>query len=198
MLQLPYDDIIYSDIDLRGMLFVNMLLWTGAFSLSTLVVRETIFMNKNFDKYDAYKAMKESLRKAMKQGFYYQAIFIEYAIIEDRTLSALKHAGVKYQDNKGHDFKLAEKIRRMRGNQAFSNSYVRKRITLELLDDIYEWKQERDRLIHALAKIPYNHESIKDIAERGQEIVRVLDNKVKSVNHYYDKMNAERPESLER
>ena len=175
-----------------------MLLWTGAFSLSTLVVRETIFMNKNFDKYDAYKAMKENLRKAMKQGFYYQAIFIEYAIIEDRTLSALKHAGVKYQDNKGHDFKLAEKIRRMRGNQAFSNSYVRKRITLELLDDIYEWKQERDRLIHALAKIPYNHESIKDIAERGQEIVRVLDNKVKSVNHYYDKMNAERPESLER
>ena len=97
-----------------------MLLWTGAFSLSTLVVRETIFMNKNFDKYDAYKAMKENLRKAMKQGFYYQAIFIEYAIIEDRTLSALKHAGVKYQDNKGHDFKLAEKIRRMRGNQAFS------------------------------------------------------------------------------
>ena len=198
MLQFPYDDIIYSDIDLRGMLFVNMLLWTGAFSLSTLVVRETIFMNKNFDKYDAYKAMKENLRKAMKQGFNYQAIFIEYAIIEDRTLSALKHAGVKYQDNKGHDFKLAEKIRRMRGNQAFSNSYVRKRITLELLDDIYEWKQERDRLIHALAKIPYNHESIKDIAERGQEIVRVLDNKVKSVNHYYDKMNAERPESLER
>ena len=53
-------------------------------------------------------------------------------------------------------------------------------------------------MIHALAKIPYNHESIKDIAERGQEIVRVLDNKVKSVNHYYDKMNAERPESLER
>lgn len=56
-------------------------------------------MEKNNEKYEAYKAMKMNLNKAMKSGFYYQAIFIEYAIIEDRCLSALKHAGVKYVDS---------------------------------------------------------------------------------------------------
>ena len=48
-------------------------------------------MNNN-DKYEAYKAMKVNLSKAMRSGFYYQAIFIEYAIIEDRTVSLLRHA----------------------------------------------------------------------------------------------------------
>lgn len=41
-------------------------------------------MTTNIEKYEAYKAMKSNLTKAMKAGFYYQAIFIEYAIIEDR------------------------------------------------------------------------------------------------------------------
>ena len=44
-------------------------------------------------------------------------------------------------------------------------------------------------MIHALAKIPYNHDSIKEIAEKGQELVRILSNKVKSVNRYHEKEN---------
>lgn len=44
---------------------------------------------KNMEKYQAYKSMNENLSKAMRSEFYYQAIFIEYAIIEDRCTSAL-------------------------------------------------------------------------------------------------------------
>ena len=143
--------------------------------------------SKNLEKYEAYKAMKTNLTKAMKAGFYYQAIFIEYAIIEDRTLSALKHAGVKYQDSKGHDYKLSEKLRRIKGNPAFNNAYIHKRISLELIESVENWKRDRDRLIHALARIPYDNEEVKEIAERGQELVNTLDNIVRSVNRYYDK-----------
>ena len=132
-----------------------------------------------------YKSMNENLTKAMRSEFYYQAIFIEYAIIEDRCTSVLRHAGVKYLDSKGHEIKLSQKLTKMHSNPAFVTPYVRQRITPELLDEITEWKRERDQLIHALAKIPYDHESIKNTAVQGKELVRILSNKVKSVNNYY-------------
>lgn len=44
------------------------------------------------------KAGNESLSKALKYGFYYEAIFLEYAVIEDRLASVLKYAGILYID----------------------------------------------------------------------------------------------------
>lgn len=140
------------------------------------------------EKYEAYKAMKVNLKKSMNAEFYYQAIFIEYAIIEDRCLSVLKHAGVKYLDNRGMELKLSSKLNKIRTNPAFTNHYVRKRIPEEFIVNIIDWKRDRDRLIHKLASIPYNHESVKEIAERGRELVDSLDNKVKSINRYYDRV----------
>lgn len=136
-----------------------------------------------------YKSMNENLTKAMRSEFYYQAIFIEYAIMEDRCSSVLRHAGVKYLDSKGHEIKLSQKLTKMRSNPAFVVPYVRQRITLGLLDEITDWKRERDQLIHALAQIPYDHESVKAVAVRGQQLVKILSNKVKSVNRYHDKSN---------
>ena len=147
-------------------------------------------MDKDIEKYEAYKAMKMNLNKAMKSGFYYQAIFIEYAIIEDRCLSLLKHAGVKYLDSKGHEISLKEKLRKIKGNPAFLTDYVRKRITPELIDEIETWKTDRNQLVHALAKIPYNNASIREVAERGQTLINTLDNKVRSANRFFDKNNS--------
>ena len=143
---------------------------------------------KKIEKYEAYQAMKSSLKKAMTAEFYYQAIFIEYAIIEDRTLSALKHAGVRYTDNRGWELKLAAKLNKMKSNSAFTNAYVRKRIDIDLIEKLEIWKRDRDRLIHALARIPYDSEEVKEIAERGQELVNTLDNRVRSINRYFDKL----------
>ncbi len=147
-----------------------------------------MLQDKNMEKYEAYRSMTENLSKALKAEFYYQAIFIEYAILEDRCTSALKHAGITYINDKGFEIKLSTKINRLKDNPAFSVPFVRQRISLKLLEDIEEWKRQRDRLIHALARIPYNHEEIKKTALHGQELVRILSNKVKSVNNYYDKL----------
>ena len=73
-----------------------------------------VMETKNMEKYDIYKKMKVDLKKAMKAGFYYQAIFIEYAIIEDRCLSLLRHAGVKYLDNRGWELKLSKKLNKLK------------------------------------------------------------------------------------
>ena len=71
---------------------------------------------KNMEKYEIYRAMNANLSKAMKAGYYYEAIFIEYAILEDRCTSLLKHAGVMYMDSKGFDLSLATKINKIRSN----------------------------------------------------------------------------------
>ena len=139
------------------------------------------------EKYEVYKSMNENLSKAMRSGFYYQAIFIEYAIIEDRCSSVLRHAGVKHLDSKGREIRLNEKLKKMRLNPAFDSPYVRQRITPELLDEIIEWKRQRDQLIHALAKIPYDHETVKATAIKGQELVKKLSSKVRSINSYHEK-----------
>ena len=73
---------------------------------------------KNMEKYQVYKTMNENLSKAMRSEFYYQAIF-EYAIIEDRFSSVLRHAGVPCLNNIGQDISISQKLRKMRDNPAF-------------------------------------------------------------------------------
>ena len=90
----------------------------------------------NMAKYEAYKTMHEDLKKAIRASFYYQAIFIEYAIAEDRCRSALVFAGVKCVNNRGQELKLSAKINKLKSNSAFTAKYPRSRLTLELLDEL--------------------------------------------------------------
>ena len=46
----------------------------------------------NMQKYENYKEQFKRLKKALENGFNLEAIFIEYAIMEDRTESVLRHA----------------------------------------------------------------------------------------------------------
>ena len=47
----------------------------------------------NQQKYENYRVQSRRLASALRSGFYLEAVFIEYAIIEDRLESALTHAG---------------------------------------------------------------------------------------------------------
>lgn len=47
----------------------------------------------NMQKYANYKEQMGRLSKALTQGFFLEAIFIEYAILEDRLESILRHSG---------------------------------------------------------------------------------------------------------
>ena len=50
----------------------------------------------NMQKYENYKEQFKRLNRALANGFNLEAVFIEYAIMEDRTESILRHAG-KYE-----------------------------------------------------------------------------------------------------
>lgn len=146
-------------------------------------------MESNTEKFDAYRRMKADLKKAMAAGFYYQAIFIEYAIVEDRCCSALKYAGVKYQDKNGHDFSLSKKINTLKNNPVFAAEYPRSKLPIGFLDELDKWKHDRDDLVHHLANLPYDDDALRQTAERGKLLIDRLSDRVNSVNNYCKRLN---------
>lgn len=139
------------------------------------------------EKYLTYKAMKENLKRAIASEFYYEAIFIEYAILEDRLESLLRHAGLNDTDKNGRNFSYSKKLEKIRSNERFQEKFTRQKMTPDFLDELKLWSEKRNKLVHALAKTPYNNTSIKEIALEGNALVIMLDNKVKSINNFFDK-----------
>ena len=64
----------------------------------------------NMQKYANYKEQMERLNRAMKDHFFLEAMFIEYAVIEDRCESILTHAGVFRPER---HFTIVRKLRRI-------------------------------------------------------------------------------------
>lgn len=145
----------------------------------------------NYEKQAAYAERKVQLKKAMKGGFYFEAIFLAYAIMEDRTESVLRHAGgIKLVNSRNQPLKLSEKLRKIRSCSPFAEKYVRQRLTPELLDRIDAWRVRRNDLVHYLMNSPTATDELQAVAEEGYEIVKLLDNKAQSVNRYFDKQHA--------
>ena len=51
-------------------------------------------VKNNQEKFKTYKEIMGCLSKAIKAGFYYEAILIDYALLEDRLVSYLYHMGI--------------------------------------------------------------------------------------------------------
>jgi len=146
-------------------------------------------MKKNIEKQETYRCLSRLLTRAMKAEFFYQAIFIEYAILEDRLTSVLKNASVPVVDKKGNSYKISKKIDMIRSRREFSSKFVRQRISLELLDSIVKWKKKRDVLIHNLANVPYDFDAIRIVAEEGFVLLKKFKNKSQSVINSFKKEN---------
>ena len=139
---------------------------------------------KNMLKYEVYRTLYEKLNKAMSNRFFYEAIFIEYAFIEDRTAAILKYARVPFVTKTGRDIPISEKLNRIENSPEFSDRFYKERLNEDLLQKTRAWLDERNDLVHHLATIPYDHERIKKAAEEGYLLARKLQNKSRSViNH---------------
>lgn len=138
----------------------------------------------NFEKRSKYANLMYKLKKATDYEFYYEAIFIEYAILEDRTESLLRHSKTKIPD------KLCRKLEKIEHKYVNTNDkYLNKHLTLELLDEIRTFKNSRDKLIHNLVECPYDDEKIKNTAIYGEALVKKVNSKFKLINNYFDKLN---------
>lgn len=127
----------------------------------------------NTQKYENYKAQMGRLNHAINAHFYLEALFIEYAIIEDRLESILTHAGVFREDKQNT---ITKKLRRLEA-LCQSDKVAKKYFNPEMLQSILDWKDNRNKFIHALMKQVFTGEELKEIVDQGQEIVKTLNNK---------------------
>ena len=131
----------------------------------------------NMEKYGNYKEQMGRLKKAMDNHFLLEALFIEYAIMEDRCESLLRHSDAfnpeRHKTINGKLNRIAELVRNKK-------SLIRKYISDELIEEIKVWKEERNRLIHALMKQSLTSEELEQIAAQGQQIVKTLCSKTTS------------------
>ena len=141
----------------------------------------TIQEQPNMQKYDNYRFQKARLKRALSTEFYLEAIFIEYAILEDRLESALKH-GRNWQLKEGEHISIDRKVKLVGKMAEQKKSLAEKYFKPELLKSILDWKESRNRLIHSLMKQNLDSSDLKSVAIQGKDIVDALDGKVRLFN----------------
>lgn len=139
----------------------------------------------NAQKYENYREQFTRLKKALDSKFFLEAIFIEYTIIEDRTESILRHSGKwdSYLKKRGNrEVTLNSKITYINGQVTSGDKVFKKYFSDSLLQNILEWKETRNQLIHALLKQNLTTEYLTDIAYQGEELTKILRNRTNSFN----------------
>jgi hypothetical protein len=145
-------------------------------------------------KFENYKEQFRRLNKALANGFNLEAMFIEYAILEDRTESILRHAGLcdaYLNSRKGHMPTIESKIRYIKKYAENKKSLLHKYFSGDLLDQVMAWKDERNRLIHALLKQRLTDEEVIRIAQVGSELARKIRSRTTSYNRATQNTDAE-------
>jgi len=151
-------------------------------------------LSENQLKYENYKEQFRRLNKALANGFNLEAMFIAYAIMEDRTESVLRHADLweaYVKSRKGREPTINSKVQFIRKHAENKKDPLHKYFSDDLLDQILLWKDERNRLIHALLKQQLAHNEICELAMQGNELVKTLRSKSSSYNRAVEKAKAE-------
>lgn len=145
-------------------------------------------------KYLNYKTQFQRLNRALANEFYLEAIFIEYAIMEDRTESVLRHAGLwpAYLKRRGKNMvTINSKIKFIQEKARNKSGLLHKYFSDDLMDQVFNWKEKRNPLIHALLNQKLGPDDLKALATEGNSLVRILRTRAANHNRAADKQNAE-------
>ena len=135
----------------------------------------------NQQKYTNYRTQMGRLKKALNNQFYLEAIFIEYAIMEDRLESVLRHSD-NWNPKPGTFPSLDFKRKKIAKLAEEKKNPIRRYFPTELTDSIEEWKNQRNQVIHALMKQSLHTGDLRKIALEGEALVKLLCNKSSQYN----------------
>ena len=141
-------------------------------------------------KYENYREQFKRLNKALSNGFNLEAVFIEYAIMEDRTESILRHAekwDAYIRSRKGREPNIDSKVKYIKKLAENKNDELHRYFSDDLLERTLAWKDERNRMIHALLVQQLEHNQVSDLANQGNDIVKILRNRAGSYTRSIDK-----------
>lgn len=127
----------------------------------------------NMQKYFNYQEQMVRLKKALAAQFYLEAIFIEYAVMEDRLASVLIHSGRKCGEREG----IASKIKKVATLGTEESSLAHRYFPNDYMASMMDWKRQRDTIIHNLMNQKLATEDLQKIALEGQQIVKQLNSK---------------------
>lgn len=144
-------------------------------------------ISDNMQKYANYKTQMGRLKKALSYQFYLEAIFIEYAIIEDRLESVLRHGG-NWNPKPGTFPTLDSKRKKIAKLAEEKKNPIRKYFPAELTDSIEIWKNERNRVIHALMKQALHTGDLRKIAIDGEALTKQICNKSTQYNRALERL----------
>ena len=138
---------------------------------------------KNMEKYYTYREKFTRLDEAIAQEYYLEAVFIAYAIIEDRTRSTLEHMGMwtELLGNK-NDVPISIKLKAIKKEAKKPNapcaSYLQKRIPAHPNNTLFsfcqKWIRDRNQAIHDLMNNPLSDVRIKELSQEGKELARAF------------------------
>lgn len=141
---------------------------------------------ENMLKYENYKEQMNRLKMAISNKFYLEAVFIEYAILEDRLESALRHSG-KWNPKPDQHTSIDRKVRLLLKQAEEKKSLAQKYFKKDLMQEILNWKERRNPLIHSLMKQQLHTEDLAELAEEGLNLVKQVSNKVSLFNRATDR-----------
>ena len=135
----------------------------------------------NMQKYKNYREQFKRLKKAFDNEFYMEAIFIEYAIMEDRAEAILRYEGNKIKPKNEQEFiSLTRKLNRIKKIAEQKKSLPKRYFCDSIIENISEWVKQRNGLIHALLKKELTTEEVEKFALEGKRLARALSNKAKN------------------
>ena len=135
----------------------------------------------NVQKHENYREQFNRLKRALASEFYLEAIFIEYTIIEDRTESILRYAGrwdaylkKLRRGNPNKEPTLNSKINDIASQASSGDKLLKKYFGDDLLSQVLQWKEKRNKLIHALLKQALTTEELSEIAQTGERLTKEI------------------------
>jgi len=125
-----------------------------------------------------YEFLVQRADKALETDFYMETIAIIYALFEERTYSLMDKLALPYNDQK---IKLAgciKAIKKAVNDRTVAIPTCNSRVDIHdflnqglfagnLLNDIYDWRNTRNELVHNLAKYDIDYSYLKPFAEEG-------------------------------
>lgn len=135
-------------------------------------------MITNEEKHEVYAQLKTRLKKALQNGFWFEACMIEYNIIEDRTASILFHAGIT---GKGWEKKLTNKLNSIELQIGKKNRYVFGKVSPDTLKAIRVWKENRNDAVHRACISTYDEKCLQQLAEEGKSLCDRISNENQKV-----------------
>lgn len=147
---------------------------------------DNVNREENMKKYNNYRELFPRLNRAVKNEFYFEAIFIAYAIVEDRTESVLRHLGKweAYQRQcaarRGYPT-ITGKVNLIRQAARKSTSPAAPYFSDGILDRFMEWKERRNQKIHELMNHPFSAEELQELAQTGKTLARTISNRTESM-----------------